>query len=58
MAHKQPHPKPNNKQPVKGSIGPADQRQTVKGEPGEANQMTSAERFREREKKGKGGPQQ
>ena len=58
MAHKQPHPKPKNKQPVKGSIGPADERQSIKGDPGEADKLTSAERFRQREKAGKGGPQQ
>ena len=58
MAHKKPDPKPKNKQPVRESLGPADDTQTVKGEPGEANRLTAAERFREREKKGKGGPQQ
>ena len=58
MAHKKPDRKPKNKQPVRESLGPAGKEQTVRGEPGEANKLTSAERFREREKKGKGGPQQ
>ena len=56
MAHKKPDTRAKNKQPVRDSIGPADQQAEAAGEPKEREQLTSAERFRQFEKDRKAAP--